>query len=181
MLHRFAGLQEGSLLNRFFAVRQIGTVAEYRARFEYLAASLVKVEEETMTAFFINGLNEKLRAELMVVNPTTLKETMEAVGQIETKNQILAMNPHPTHYKYTKSELPSFQPRNEPRTITWTPNKSPATTNQTTHSQNNLHNPRTQISFPSRNTTNTSENVNPRMKRLTPAEAQARKAQGFYY
>ena len=44
-------------------------MAEYQAIFEHLAVSLGKLEEETMAAIFVNGLNEKLRAELMVMNP----------------------------------------------------------------------------------------------------------------
>lgn len=36
----FAGLKDGSLLNRPFVVKQRGTIAKYRAQFEYLAASV---------------------------------------------------------------------------------------------------------------------------------------------
>ena len=52
-------------------------MAKYQARFEHLAVSLGKLEEETMAVVFVNGVNEKLRAELMVMNPIGLKEMMD--------------------------------------------------------------------------------------------------------
>lgn len=51
MIQRFTGLKDGSLLNRFFVMKQRGIVAEYRAQFEYLAASVSKVDDETTVAW----------------------------------------------------------------------------------------------------------------------------------
>ena len=88
-------------------------MAEYRARFEHLVASLGKLEEETMAVVFVNALNEKLRAELMVMNPISLKEMMNMARRIETKNQIVTSAHTPKNTK----DLHSIQPKSEPRTI----------------------------------------------------------------
>lgn len=40
MLQRFLGSEDGALLHRLFAVKQVGKVANYRAQFEMLAASV---------------------------------------------------------------------------------------------------------------------------------------------
>ena len=69
-------------------------MVEYRARFEHLAASLGKLEEETMAAVFVNALNEKLRAELMVMNPIGLKEMMNMAGRIEGQESNSDLNPY---------------------------------------------------------------------------------------
>ena len=86
---------------------------EYRARFKHLATSLGKLEEETVAAVLVNGLNEKHRAKLMVMNPIGLKEMMDMAGRIEAKNQIVTLAHTPKNTK----DLDSIQPKNEPRTI----------------------------------------------------------------
>ena len=138
LFNKFVGLQDGSILHRFFVVRQQGSVAEYRARFEHLAASLSKLEEETMAAIFVNALNEKLRADLMVMNPIGLKEMMNMARRIEAKNQIVTSAHTP---KNTKG-LHSIQPKSESRTISWVPNKntSPSLYNPNTLTTNPTHN-----------------------------------------
>ena len=95
-------------------------MAEYQARFEHLATSLGKLEEETMAVVFVNGLNEKLRAELMVMNPICLKEMMDMAGRIEAKNQIVTS----AHTLKNTKDLHSIQPKSEPRIISWVPNKN---------------------------------------------------------
>ena len=63
-LNRFVGLQNGSILHCFFAVRQQGLVAEYRARFEHLLASLGKLEEETMATVFCEWVKQETLGEI---------------------------------------------------------------------------------------------------------------------
>ena len=72
-----------------------------------------------MAVVFVNGLNEKLRAELMVMNPIGLKEMMDMAGRIEVKNQIVTSAHTPKNTK----DLHSIKPKSEPRTISWVPNK----------------------------------------------------------
>lgn len=44
-------------------------MAEYQAQFDYLASLVGKFDDATMAVVFTNGLEEKLRAELLVYNP----------------------------------------------------------------------------------------------------------------
>ncbi|CAK7323002.1 unnamed protein product [Dovyalis caffra] len=117
MLHRFADMREGNMLHRFFAVKQDGTVAEYRAQFEFPTAMVGKLKEGTRPAMFVNALQENIRVESMVINPSGLKEMMEVAIKIEAKNRILSPN------NKTHKELPSNQTKPDRKTITWTPSK----------------------------------------------------------
>ena len=58
-----------------------------------------------MAAIFVNGLNEKLRAEFMVMNLIGLIEMMDMIGRIEAKNQIV----RPIHPKTLKTFIHSNQ------------------------------------------------------------------------
>ena len=113
-------------------------MAEYRALFEHLVVSLGKLEEETMAAIFVNGLNEKLLAELMVMNPIGLIEMMDMIRRIEAKNQIVTSAHTPKNTK----DLYSFQPKNEPITISWVLNKKTSLS---------LYNPNTLTTIPTLN------------------------------
>ena len=88
-------------------------MAEYRALFEHLAVSLGNLEEETMAAIFVNGLNEKLRVELMEIYPIGLIEMMDMIGRIKAKNQRVTS----AHTHKNTKDLHSFQPKSEPITI----------------------------------------------------------------
>lgn len=77
----------------FFAIRQIGTVVEYRAQFEMLAAAAGRIEESMMMVAFTNRLEVKIKAELFVLNPTRLKEMMMTATRIEKKNQVIYSQP----------------------------------------------------------------------------------------
>ena len=69
LLQRFRSSQEGNLCERFLAIRQTGTVAEYRRNFEVSAAPLQEVPEEILEGIFINGLRADIRAELRLLKP----------------------------------------------------------------------------------------------------------------
>ena len=122
LLQRFLGPDEGTLIRRFFAVKQSGTVLEYRSQFEMIAAAVGKMEESYMIAVFVNGLEEKIRAELAVLNPVGLKETMLAAARIEKKNELL----QPKTYSKTHKELP-YSLKTDMKTIPWTPSKLTST------------------------------------------------------
>lgn len=93
MLQRFLGLDEGSILHPFFAIRQIGTVAEYHAQFEMLTATAGRIEELMMMVAFMNRSEDKIKAKLFVLNPTRLKEMMMTTTRIEKKNQVIYSQP----------------------------------------------------------------------------------------
>lgn len=83
MLQRFLGPTDGSLLQRLFTVKQNGLVADCRAQFELLAASIGQLDEATLTAVFTNGLEDQVRAELLLLIPKRLKETMKIATKVE--------------------------------------------------------------------------------------------------
>ncbi|CAK7336348.1 unnamed protein product [Dovyalis caffra] len=82
----------------------------------WLRASIGRLDEETMTSMFIDGLDERIRAELFMLNPTSLKETMRTTTRIERKNQIIGPLPKP-------KEPPLIRIKPENKTISWTPTK----------------------------------------------------------
>lgn len=47
------------------------------------------MDEATLTAVFVNGLDEQIRAELMVFSPQGLKESMEVATRVEVKHSML--------------------------------------------------------------------------------------------
>ena len=69
LLLHFRPTQEGSLCEQFLAMRQRGSVAEYRQEFEILATPLKGISEEVMESTFMNGLLPEIRAELRLLQP----------------------------------------------------------------------------------------------------------------
>ena len=109
------------------------------------------------------------------MNLIGLKEMMNMAGRIKAKNQIVTSAHTPKNTK----DLHSIQPKSEPRTISWVSNKN---TSQSLYNPNTLttsptHNNKDPATHPYLNRINT-DNHNPRMRRLTPAEAQKRREQG---
>ena len=91
-----------------------------------------------MAVVFLNGLNEKLRAELMVMNSIALIVMLDMIGRIEAKNQRVTSAHTPKNTK----DLHSFQPKSEPRTISWVLNKNTSPS---------LYNPNTLTTIPTLN------------------------------
>lgn len=70
-------------------LRQEGTVAEYRERFESLSALLTETSDEMLIGAFRKGLEEELRAELWVMRIRSLQDLMDTTHTLEEKNVIL--------------------------------------------------------------------------------------------
>ena len=56
LLMRFRPSQEGSLHEQFLAIKQMGSVTEYRRNFELLSAPLSGLSEEVMESTFVGNL-----------------------------------------------------------------------------------------------------------------------------
>lgn len=54
-LQRFRSSQEGNLCEQFFALRQVGSVADYRWKFEVSAAPLQDVLKEILKEFLLTA------------------------------------------------------------------------------------------------------------------------------
>lgn len=68
------------------AIKQNGTVAAFREKFEIMAAPLKNLNEKTLEGVFINGLEEELQAEVLMANPKELSQIMDVVQRVEDRN-----------------------------------------------------------------------------------------------
>lgn len=59
------------------ALRQGGTVVEFREEFETLAATMRGIPENVFCEAFLNGLREDIRAEVKMHRPSNLMEAMD--------------------------------------------------------------------------------------------------------
>lgn len=102
------------------AIKQNGTVAEFRENFEIMAAPLKNLNEETLKGVFINGLEEELQAEVLMANPKELSQIMDVVQRVEDRNLRVSRAWEKERLRYKSS---SYAPpaRTENRTIPWNP------------------------------------------------------------
>lgn len=82
--------EEGALWERFLAIKQEGTVAEYRTRFKILSTPLLPgISEELLEAVFMNGLDPLLRAEVRCFSPNGLDEMIRKALLVVEKYRVL--------------------------------------------------------------------------------------------
>lgn len=62
-------------------------MADYQRRFIELVSPLDGVPESIMMGQFVNGLKEDIKAEIRVLNPYTLDETMDLSIRVEERNR----------------------------------------------------------------------------------------------
>lgn len=72
----FSAFTRGYEPKKFLALRQEGTVRDYRRMFEVLAAPLTTVPEDVLEGNFINGLKPLIRIEVRL-KPRGLDRIME--------------------------------------------------------------------------------------------------------
>ena len=106
LLLHFRPTQEGSLCEKFLAVRQRGSMAAYRREFEILATPLKGISEEVMESTFMNGLLPEIRVELRPLQPYGLGHLMEMAQRVEGRNLAMRAAHEPNGPKSTKM-LPS--------------------------------------------------------------------------
>lgn len=125
MLHRFRPLQQGSLVERFLALRQEGSVRDYRTQFEILATPLEGVPDLVFIGKFISGLKIEIKAELRTTELTGLQAIMDYAQKIEAKNSLLrevqgstsGRSSYPTYYGSQRTtSTATLSPRSPPVT-----------------------------------------------------------------
>ncbi|KAI3714972.1 hypothetical protein L6452_21935 [Arctium lappa] len=89
LFRQFRSLATGSLCEQFLAVKQEGSIDDYRRKFVELAAPLDGIPEEIFLGQYINGLENTIKAELRLLNPLTLSEAMEMSSKVEVKNKMM--------------------------------------------------------------------------------------------
>lgn len=125
--NRFRSTQEGTVEERFMALRQWGTVRDYRNCFETLASPIEEMPEAVLEGHFVNGLKPEIRAEIRVLRPLGLENIMEMAQRIEDRNQVLQGNrfgydpskvtPQPASTPMVQRNL-GFQASHSPKTVT---------------------------------------------------------------
>ncbi|XP_022878938.1 uncharacterized protein LOC111396702 [Olea europaea var. sylvestris] len=78
---------EGTTEERFLALRQEGSVMNYRHSFETLATPICDVSEAILEGHFINELSPEIKAEVRMLQPKGLEQIMELAQRIEEKNK----------------------------------------------------------------------------------------------
>ena len=96
-LERFRLDGEGTLSEQFLALRQEGTVREYRRQFEKLSFTLAYMSEHMPKGQFVNGLDLVTRAELLVNRPNGMGRILQMAQRIESKNKTLRQIQGATH------------------------------------------------------------------------------------
>ncbi|KAL5552261.1 hypothetical protein UlMin_002437 [Ulmus minor] len=89
LLARFSHLGDEDPIEQLLALRQEGSVADFRDQFEMLAAALPQLPESVFKSAFMNGLREEIRMELRLLRPGDLEVSMVTAQQIEERNLTL--------------------------------------------------------------------------------------------
>lgn len=89
LLSRFQHSQARDAYEMLMALRQTGTVTEYRERFESLSAPLTEASDEMLMGAFRNGLKEEIRTELRLMRIGSLQDLMDTAHGLKEKNAIL--------------------------------------------------------------------------------------------
>lgn len=90
ILKQFRSCAMGSLCEQFLALKQEGSVDDYRKKFVALAAPLEGISEEIFLGQFINGLDPVVKAELRLLDPINLNVAMDIASKIEEKNKVIS-------------------------------------------------------------------------------------------
>ena len=76
------------------ALKQEGTVREYRDRFEALSRPQKIEERKYLRSLFLNGLKEEVRAEVKIHKYDTLDEMIDLAEVIDDRNRLISRGPN---------------------------------------------------------------------------------------
>ncbi|KAK4280771.1 hypothetical protein QN277_012349 [Acacia crassicarpa] len=88
IIERFHCKQAGDEYEQLMALRQTGSVTEFREQFELISAPLENASEDVLIGAFMNGLNEEVRCDVKLMHPQGLKQLMNYAGEVEGWNQV---------------------------------------------------------------------------------------------
>lgn len=91
ILEGFLQSREGSVCERLLALRQDGTVREYRRQFEMLATHMTDIPDSVLEGSFVNGLKQEIRAEVLMMQPNGLARIMDLAQRVEDRNTTLKL------------------------------------------------------------------------------------------
>lgn len=90
IVQQFRPLHSGTLCEQWLAVKQTGTVAEFRQKFIEMASPIEHIPESMLMAHFVNGLKDEIRVEVRMLGLYTLEQAMDLALKVEEKNRIKA-------------------------------------------------------------------------------------------
>ncbi|XP_038708231.1 uncharacterized protein LOC120003349 [Tripterygium wilfordii] len=100
LLKKFRSSQEGTGYECLVELRQDGTIAEYREKFEQLSAPLKDISEEMLAGIFVNGLKDVIRVEVKMSPNLSLMDLMELAQRVEDRNLVLAQARARQHHRF---------------------------------------------------------------------------------
>ncbi|KAF4377861.1 hypothetical protein G4B88_031527 [Cannabis sativa] len=162
LVRRFRSAHEGTIYDRFFALRQTDSVQEYRRRFESLAAAMGAMGDQGLQAVFVNGLRMEIQGPLRLLHPNGLIRAMELAESIEA-NQTLVRN-----YKTGSNRLI----HNWPSSLSVPETRVPHVISSPTYSTTSVNSKTTSASSSSSPTS---------FKRFTEAELREKKERGVCF
>lgn len=190
LLRQFRPAAAGSLHEQWLAHEQEGSVVEYRRRFIELLAPLEGIPEEVAKCQFINKLNGDIRAEVRLLNPSTLDMAMDMAVKAEDKlkwagprkinlTQNRPQNSLATHSAYLQPTPTSYrthtQSYNKPNNQTYQPSQN-GSNNFSNRSTATSHN------FPARNFPITNPmRGSGEVRRLSEKEMQQKREKGLCF
>ena len=82
---------------RFLALRQWGSVKDYRLSFETLASLLEGMPKTLLEGQFLNGLKPDIQAEMRVLRPNGQWQMMDVAQRIKERNLVVQGSPSSTN------------------------------------------------------------------------------------
>lgn len=81
-----------SLCAPFLAVKKLTTVGNYREQFEALSAPLPRLAEEVLKSTFLNGLDLKVRVEVLCFELVGLGQIRKAAQRVKDERLVVSSN-----------------------------------------------------------------------------------------
>lgn len=94
ILQQFRPLHSGTLCEQGLAVKQTGTVVEFKRQFIKLAAPLKRMPKNILMGHFVNGLTEDIREEVRMMGMYTLEQATDLALKVEEKNKVRLSKPN---------------------------------------------------------------------------------------
>lgn len=193
---RFESAKAMTIRQRFLMMQQETMAGAYREGFELLTLHLNDVFEATLVVAFINGLDPRIRADLMVRPPETLQDTIRVAVRIKGKNRILSqldpcrgsgLSPRSEPFLARCGEprappWPNYKPKSQSKLMLTPPTRSPQR-NSIGPSSPLLLSELTQTGSSSRKTSSHNSSCQPlsQFKRFSVVEAQAKREKGLCF
>ncbi|KAL5547693.1 hypothetical protein UlMin_002924 [Ulmus minor] len=119
VLQRFGRAQEGDPTEQLLGIKQVSSVADYRARFEQFAASSRGLPESVFRGAFLNGLREEIRSDVKLFRPADLQDAMTLAQEIEERNDLVEKQGKNRMGRIWRSENlgPMGKPKNGPNSM----------------------------------------------------------------